>query len=75
MRFKVGDLIKGKPNSLYSITNNKSICKVLMVNEGYNEDLTVEVIKYGTYREAIGKTFSVESRYFIPVLSRNYIEA
>lgn len=68
--FKVGDIIKGSPDSLYFVTSEDSICKVVKLlgkGEGCTyDDIEVELISHSNewFKKEIGFTFSVESEYF-----------
>lgn len=74
MEFKVGDLIKGKPGNPYNLTNDKSICKVIGVYRDSYEDLEVKIIEHDTDKSFIGNQYMVESKYFVPYMTHNYIE-
>ena len=67
---KIGDLIIGKPESdfQHTITNSKSLLKVVQITEGLDKDLLVEVVafEHGIDSRYIEKkyVFSVSSKYF-----------
>ena len=62
--FKVGDLITGRPEAPYNITNKDSVCEILSTREGVYKDLLVRVVSHKKYKEALGKVFIVCSCYF-----------
>ena len=62
--FKVGDLITGRPEAPYNITNKDSVCEILSTREGFSEDLLVRVVSHKEYKEDLGKEYGVCSCYF-----------
>ena len=62
--FKVGDLITGRPEATYEITNKDSVCEILSTREGVYKDLLVRVVSHKKYKEALGKDYGVCSCYF-----------
>ena len=62
--FKVGDLITGRPEAPYAITNKESVCEILSTIEGFDGDLSVRVVSHKKYKEALGEVFEVSSCFF-----------
>ena len=62
--FKVGDLITGRPEAPYNITNKDSVCEILSTREGSSEDLLVRLVSHKEYKEALGIVFGVSSCFF-----------
>ena len=62
--FKVGDLITGRPEAPYNITNKDSVCEILSTREGFDEDLSVRLVSHKKYKEALGIVFGVSSCFF-----------
>ena len=62
--FKVGDLITGRPEAPYTITNKDSVCEILSTREGFDEDLSVKVVSHKEYKEYLGEVYGVSSCYF-----------
>ena len=62
--FKVGDLITGRPEARYNITNKDSVCEILATREGFSKDLLVRVVSHKEYKEVLGKVYDVSSCYF-----------
>ena len=64
-KFKVGDIVKVKPESYgeYTITtSDMTIGKVTNVSE--RGDITIEVLKHKTMPDKVGKEYDVKSKYF-----------
>ena len=71
MKFKVGDIITGLPESsyCYKFTTDEAEMKVLRVNcnkTDFGDDLEVEIIKNNNYK-IVGEVFFVQSKYFVKV--------
>ena len=62
--FKVGDLITGRPEAPYNITNKDSVCEILSTREGFSKDLLVRIVSHKEYKEVLGKVYDVSSCYF-----------
>ena len=62
--FKVGDLITGRPEARYNITNKDSVCEILATREGFSKDLLVRLVSHKKYKEALGIVFEVSSCFF-----------
>ena len=62
--FKVGDLITGRPEAPYAITNKESVCEILSTIEGFDGDLSVRVVSHKEYKKDLGKVYDVRSCFF-----------
>ena len=62
--FKVGDLITGRPEAPYNVTNKDSVCEILSTREGFYDDLLVKVVSHKEYKEYLGEVYGVRSCYF-----------
>ena len=63
-KFRVGDLITGKLEAPYTITNMDSICEILFISGNLDGDIRVRLVSHKDYREELGEEFGVRSCYF-----------
>ena len=63
-KFRVGDLITGKLEAPYTITNKDSICEILFISGNFYGDICVRLVSHKDYREELGKEYDVRSCYF-----------
>lgn len=65
-KFRVGDLITGKLEAPYNITNKDSICEILFIRGNFHGDILVRLVSHKDYdyREELGEEFLVSSCYF-----------
>ena len=64
-KFKVRDLITGRPEAPYTITTKDSVCEILSTKEGFFcDELSVRLVSHKKYKEELGKVFIVCSCYF-----------
>ena len=63
-KFKVGDLVTGKPEAPYGVTNKDSICEILSISENFWDDLCVRLVSHKDYKGNLGEEYTVRSCYF-----------
>ena len=63
-KFKVGDLITGRPEAPYNITTKDFVFEILSTREGFFEDLSVRLVSHKEYKKDLGKVYGVRSCYF-----------
>ena len=77
MKFKIGDIVKGTNNRIYSITN-EDMTKGLVVDVGScdeDDEIEIKVLEHKTKPEEIGHSFYVKSKFFEPVREHKIVIA
>ena len=66
MKFKIGDIVRGTKNRIYSITNEDMTKGLVVYVRSYDEDdeIEIKVLEHKTKPEEIGHSFSVKSKFF-----------
>ena len=77
MKFKIGDIVRGTKNRIYSITNEDMTKGVVVYVRSYDEDdeIEIKVLEHKTKPEEIGHSFSVKSKFFEPVREHKIVIA
>ena len=77
MKFKIGDIVRGTKNRIYSITNEDMTKGLVVYVRSYEEDdeIEIKVLEHKTKPEEIGHSFSVKSKFFEPVREHKIVIA
>ena len=77
MKFKIGDIVRGTKNRIYSITNEDMTKGLVVYVRSYDEDdeIEIKVLEHKTKPEEIGHSFSVKSKFFEPVREHKIVIA